>query len=142
MSKRETVLNALFARLSNLEDISVKRNETLPQKIPDDGIVILRDGNMGEPEVLLSPAHFIYQHIAEIEVIVQAVSAYERDLKLDNLLERIDAILKTDTNLGGIVDYYYPQTPEFIEELIEGAPTIKAAIVPVMLEYASETALT
>ena len=126
MSKREDVLNVLFARLSNIQDVTVKRNETLPQKIPKGGIVILRDGNMGESEVLLSPAHFIYQHIAEIEVIVQDVAACDRDSKLDRLLEQVDDVLKTDTNLGGLVDYYYPQTPEFMEELIEGAPTIQS----------------
>lgn len=39
MSKREIVLNALFERLSTL-DVSVKRNDPLPQKIPDGGLVI------------------------------------------------------------------------------------------------------
>lgn len=142
MSKREDVLNALLAKLSTLENTPVKRNETLPQVIPKTGIVILRDGNMGEPEVLLSPLCFIYQHIAEIEVIVQDVLPADRDSKLDGLLEKIGAILKADTTLGGLVDYCYAKEPEMLEELIEGAPTIKAAIVPVLLEYASETALT
>lgn len=142
MSKREYVLNALLAKLSTLENIPVKRNETLPQIIPKSGIVILRDGTMGEPEVLLSPPCFIYQHIAEIEVIVQDILPADRDSKLDGLLERIGTILNLDTNLGGLVDYCYPKSPEFVEELIEGAPTIKAAIVPVLLEYASETSLT
>ena len=141
MSKREDVLNALLTKLSTLENIPVKRNETLPQVIPKSGIVILRDGNMGEPEVLLSPPCFIYQHIAEIEVIVQDVLPADRDSKLDALLEKIGTILTIDINLGGLVDYCYPKSPEFVEEPIEGAPTIKAAIVPVLLEYASETSL-
>ena len=141
MSKREDVLNALLDRLSTLENIPVKRNETLPQVIPKSGIVILRDGTMGEPEVLLSPPCFIYQHIAEIEVIFQDVLPADRDSKLDGLLERIGTLLNADTNLGGLVDYCYPKSPEFVEEPIEGAPTIKAAIVPVLLEYASETSL-
>ncbi len=141
MSKREDVLNALLDRLSTLENIPVKRNETLPQVIPKSGIVILRDGTMGEPEVLLSPPCFIYQHIAEIEVIVQDVLPADRDSKLDALLEKIGTILTIDINLGGLVDYCYPKSPEFVEEPIEGAPTIKAAIVPVLLEYASETSL-
>ncbi|NCB09574.1 MAG: acyl-CoA transferase, partial [Bacteroidia bacterium] len=54
MSKREEVLNALFEKLKTL-DIQVLRNEVLPQKIPPEGIVFIRDGNMGDPEVLLSP---------------------------------------------------------------------------------------
>ena len=142
MSKREDVLNALLERLSTLENIPVKRNETLPQVIPKTGIVILRDGSMGEPEILLSPPCFIYQHEAEVEVIVQDVLPADRDAKLDSLLEQIGGLLQSDTTLGGLVDYCYPKTPEIMEELIEGAPTIKAAIIPVLLEYASTTSLT
>lgn len=53
MSKREQVLNALFTRLSALTKAEVKRNESMPVKIPDGGLVILRDGNIGEPTILL-----------------------------------------------------------------------------------------
>ncbi len=141
MSKREDVLNTLFNKLSLLPDIPVKRNETLPQKIPTSGLVVLRDGKPGEPEVLLSPPLFIYQHEAEVEVIVQALTPAERDSQLDAIVEQVGTILKSDTTLSGAVDYCYPKAPEFLEEATEGAPTMKAAIIPVVLEYASETSL-
>ena len=88
MSKREIVLNALFERLSKL-DVAVKRNDPLPQKIPDGGLVILRDGNVGEPEILLSPPYYIFTHRAELEVIVQQEAPAERDQALDWLLVEI-----------------------------------------------------
>ena len=72
MSKREQILQALFEKLQTLENIPVKRNETLPQVIPEAGIVMLRDGKQGEPEIILSPPICIFKHEAEIEVIVQA----------------------------------------------------------------------
>ncbi len=53
MTKREMILNALFARLKTL-DVVVKRNEIAPQKIPASGLVIMRDGKQGVPEILLS----------------------------------------------------------------------------------------
>ena len=142
MSKREKVLNALFNKLSGLSDIPVKRNDPLPQKIPSSGLVVLRDGKLGEPEVILSPPLFIYQHEAEVEVIVQALRPEERDAQLDSIMGQIGTLLKADTTLSGTVDYVYPKAPEFLEEVIEGAPTMKAAIIPIILEYASETALT
>ena len=135
MSKRENVLIALFSKLSELQGIPVKRNETLPQVIPKSGIAILRDGTSGEPEVLLSPPLFIYQHTAELEVIVQAVTPLERDRLLDKITEKIGLLLAEDTSLANNVDYFYPQAPEIIEEVIEGAPTMKAAIIPIVLEY-------
>ena len=95
MSKREIVLNALFERLATL-DVVVKRNDPLPQKIPDGGLVILRDGNVGEPEILLSPPYYIFTHRAEIEVIVQKVTSAERDQTLDNLLVQVGELLQED----------------------------------------------
>lgn len=141
MSKREDVLNALFNKLSTLSGVSVKRNETLPQKIPTSGLVVLRDGKMGEPEVLLSPTLFVYQHEAEVEVIVQALTPEQRDAGLDTITAQIGTLLNSDTTLSGAVDYCYPKAPEFLEEVIEGAPTMKAAIISIVLEYASATAL-
>ena len=140
MSKREIVLNALFERLSTL-DVSVKRNDPLPQKIPDGGLVILRDGNVGEPEIFLSPPYYIFTHRAELEVIVQQEAPAERDQALDWLLVEIGELLLSDPRLGGQVDYMHADPPEFVEEPVEGGVTIKGAIVPIVLEYTSNSNL-
>lgn len=139
MSKREIVLNALFERLSML-DVAVKRNDPLPQKIPD-GLVILRDGNVGEPEILLSPPCYIFTHRAELEVIVQKETPAERDQILDEVLVQIGELLLSDPRLGGQVDYMHADPPEFVEEPVEGGVTIKGAIVPIVLEYTSNSNL-
>ena len=136
MSKREIVLNALFERLATL-DVVVKRNDPLPQKIPDGGMVILRDGNVGEPEVLLSPPYYIFTHRAEIEVIVQKVTSAERDQTLDNLLVQVGELLQEDPQLGGEVDFMHADPPEFVDEVVDGGVTIKGAVVPIVLEYTS-----
>ena len=123
MSKREIVLNALFERLSTL-DVSVKRNDPLPQKIPDGGLVILRDGNVGEPEILLSPPYYIFTHRAELEVIVQQEAPAERDQALDWLLVEIGELLLSDPRLGGQVDYMHADPSEVVEDPGEGGVTI------------------
>ena len=139
MSKREEVLQALFQKLSSLTGVIVKRNEMLPQKIPREGIVILRDGNVGEPEVLLSPACYIFTHQAEVEVLVQR--EFTSDANLDEILEQIGHLIKQDPTLNGQVDYMHADPPEFIEHPIDGGITIRAAVVPIVLEYLSETPL-
>lgn len=140
MTKREEVLKALFERLKIL-DIPVKRNETLPQVISGNGLVIMRDGKQGEPEIILSPPICIFKHEAEVEVIVQAVKPEDRDTKLDEILEQIGVLLSSDMTLHGLTDYIYPKPPEIIDEYIEGAPTMKAAVIPVVLEYSTTNAL-
>ena len=133
-------MKALFERLKIL-DIPVKRNETLPQVISGNGLVIMRDGKQGEPEIILSPPICIFKHEAEVEVIVQAVKPEDRDTKLDEILEQIGVLLSSDMTLHGLTDYIYPKPPEIIDEYIEGAPTMKAAVIPVVLEYSTTNAL-
>lgn len=117
------------------------KENCLPQKIPDGGLVILRDGNVGEPEILLSPPYYIFTHRAELEVIVQQEAPAERDQALDWLLVEIGELLLSDPRLGGQVDYMHADPPEFVEEPVEGGVTIKGAIVPIVLEYTSNSNL-
>lgn len=142
MSKREEVLQALYERLSALTGVDVRRNEVLPLKIPVNGLVVLRDGNIGEPLVLLSPPRYLFQHRAEIEVLMQKVFPADRGSGLDSLLEKIGRLIMVDPTLSGRIDYMHAEPPEFSEEPIEGGITIKAAIVPIVLEYVSDSNLT
>ncbi|MEX6726165.1 hypothetical protein, partial [Parapedomonas caeni] len=67
-SRREAILGALFQALDNTLDANVRRNEVLPEKVPASGLVILRDGDPGEPDVTLNPRTEFYAHRVEIEV--------------------------------------------------------------------------
>ena len=142
-STRERVLSALHLWLQNtIPAVSVKRNETLPMKVAETGMIILRDGQIGEPDIILSPTRYIYRHQAELEVIVQQGDQAERDLRLDGLLIEVGAALELDPTLGGLVDYLSIGSPALMEERIEGAPTLKAAVVPIILEYSTLNPLT
>lgn len=141
-SKREQALAGLFLCLKdNVASISVQRNEPLPTKVPADGLIILRDGDPGEPEVTLSPTRYHYQHRAEIEALVQHGDSVQRDTALDTLLETVAQALDGQTSLGGLIDYLHIQTPDFLSETVEGASTIKAAVVPIILEYSTSNPL-
>jgi hypothetical protein len=70
-SARETILAALHARLRTLA-APVLRGDVLPERIPAAGLIILRDGQPGKPEVTLSPLTYFYEHRAELEVVIQA----------------------------------------------------------------------
>ena len=136
-STREQALMGLFSCLQRLTGPTVKRNEPLPIKVPEAGLVILRDGDAGDPEVILSPTRYVYQHRAEIEVLVQQADQAERDAALDTLLMAVGEALAADPRIGGMVDFAHPGSPELLQETIEGAPTIKAAVIPVFLEYST-----
>lgn len=106
MSKREQILSALFERLKSL-DITIKRNELAPQAIPKNGILILRDGKQGDPEVILSPPMCIFHHEAELEVIVQDAKSEVRDKKLDEILVKVGTLLCCEDKLNGLSPELY-----------------------------------
>jgi hypothetical protein len=77
----------------------VLRNAILPEKVPAAGVVILRDGDPGPPEVWLSPPGYYYEHRAEIEVVVDGNPA-ARDTAFDALRLAIGTALAADRTLG------------------------------------------
>ncbi|CUW39676.1 conserved protein of unknown function [Magnetospirillum sp. XM-1] len=140
-SPREAALKALFSALQGVPGPTVKRNEREDAKIPSGGLISLRDGDPGDPEVLLSPLQYAYTHRAELVVQVQASASASRDSALDTILRAIGAKLSADPTLGGVVDWATPGAPEIEDEAVEGAAGVKAAMVPVFLEYVSPTPL-
>ncbi len=129
---RETVLAALHARLSALPATAL-RGEVLPERVPAAGLLILRDGEPGEPEVTLSPLRYHYQHRAELKVVVQAGSG--RASAFDDLIAAIGAALEADRTLGGLCDWIEPEAPASVDLPIEGAAALKAAVITVVLHY-------
>ena len=134
-SIRETILTALHARLQTLA-APVLRGEVLPERIPTSGLNILRDGKPGEPEVTLSPLTYFYEHRAELEVVIQAGSG-RGDALFDALTGSIGAVLASDRTLGGLCDWVEAEAPEPIDPPIEGAAALKAAVITIVLHYAS-----
>lgn len=134
-SRREQVLSALSARLQMLADVSVKRNEALPSSVPAGGLVILRDGDPGEPDVTLNPRSEFYSHRAELEVFITQPVGGGGEGVLDDLLGAIGAALATDTSLGGLAETLRCSAPEVSVLAIEGAAPILAARLTVTIEY-------
>ena len=138
---RETILQELFRRLQTIDGARVLRNEVLPEKIPVGGLLILRDGDQGQPEVMLSPLSYYWQHQAVLEVLVTSADAAGRDAAMDALFAAIAAVLAADRTLGGLCDRVMPDAPVITTLGIDGAPSVKAATVNIELIYVTSDQL-
>jgi hypothetical protein len=88
-SRAEQVLEALRAVVETVPDASVERNSVLPEKISDGGLIIVRDGDPGEPEQALGGfGNAYYQHAVEIEVYLEEGDATTRDAAFDDPTSR------------------------------------------------------
>jgi hypothetical protein len=141
-SKAEQVLEALRAVLETVPGATVQRNSVLPEKVPDGGLIILRDGDPGEPEQALGGfGSTYYQHAVEVEVYVEEGDAAARDATFDALLQQIGAALEADPTLGGSAFGLTYGRPESSIEAIAGAPAIKSAALSVTVDYETDTPL-
>lgn len=142
-SKREQVLNALQAALEHAMPATaalLDRNETLPSRIAAGGVVILRDGDPGEPEVTLSPLAYHYQHRAEVDLLVERLAG-QRDAVFDTLSRAVGAAIEADRTLGGRCDWVEGLAPAPLALAIEGAESMKAATITVVLHYSAADTL-
>ncbi|MBP6677469.1 MAG: acyl-CoA transferase [Paracoccus sp.] len=128
---REAILTALLARLLALPATSL-RGDVLPERVPPEGLLILRDGEPGEPEVTLSPVAYHYQHRAEIEAVIQGS---DRNAAFDALCASIGTVIAADRTLGGLCDWVAAEAPRPVDLPVEGAASLKAAVIPVILHY-------
>ena len=141
MSQRENAIGALFALLGQLSlgtlGTTVKRNAALPERIADHAMAILRDGEMGEPDVSLSPLTYHWQHQVALELFVADPDASARDARMDGLLTELASLIEADRTLGGVIEYAEIGPPKFDELAPDGTSGIKACLLPVVLHYSS-----
>ena len=83
----------------------------------------------------LSPLRYHYQHRAEVEAVVQ--TGTDRDAAFDALASGVGTALATDRTLGGLCDWAEAEAPRPIDLAVDGAATLKAAVIPIVLHYAS-----
>jgi hypothetical protein len=141
-SKAEQILDALKALLETVADAVVECNSVLPEKIPDGGLIILRDGDPGEPEQALGGfGNAYYQHAVEVEVYLEEGDAAARDAAFDAVLQQIGVALETDPTLGGLAFGLTYGRPEPSIEPVAGAPAIKSARLSVTIDYETATPL-
>jgi hypothetical protein len=134
-STRERVLAALSTRLRAIPLATVKRNEALPSSVPAGGLVILRDGDPGEPDVTLNPRTEFFSHRAEVEAFVAQPAGGRGEAVLDALLAEIGIALAGDRSLGGLAENLTWSAPETAVLAIEGAAPILTARITVTIEY-------
>lgn len=137
-SYMERVLKALVAAIETAKPsgVVVLRNAQLPARIPPEGLIIVRDGTPGEPEALMSPPLYYYEHEAEVEIIVDRPAATQEAV-FDALKQAVGTAIAADRTLGGLCDYVLGQAPAPVLLPIDGGEGLKAATIPVVLMYGS-----
>ena len=135
-SKSEQVLMAINVLLTNELGAKIERNTAVPEKIPPGGLIVLRDGDPGEPETALGGFGGVYySHNIEIELYIEEGDATVRDAAFDILVQFIGTALEADPTLGGLAFGMSYGRPEINTESVSGAPAIKTGTITMIVEY-------
>jgi Arc/MetJ family transcription regulator len=133
-STSEAVLKALLAALKAKlpRGARLERNAALPVSAPKAGLIILRDGDPGEPLVVMGGAQptYEYEHAADVDIIA------ESDAVFDALKRAVGAAVAADRTLGGLTFDLRGRAPvKALVRDVEGRAAFTAATVPVVLHY-------
>ncbi|MEZ5762808.1 MAG: hypothetical protein R3D69_00185 [Xanthobacteraceae bacterium] len=135
-SKREQVLDAIKSLLSSaLPNADVRRNLAKPERIPPGGLVVIRDGDPGEPEVMLSPLVYVYSHRIPIELAAYETSSQSPEQVLDGMLGAIGVAVSGDRTLGGLCDFIEAQAPSTDDVETAGARAGRWADAAIVAVY-------
>ncbi len=141
-SKPEQILEAIKTLLMTVPGAKIERNTAVPEKIPTSGLIVLRDGDPGEPETALGGFGGVYySHGIEIELYIEEGDATVRDATFDTLVQSIGTVLETDPTLGDLVFGMSCARPEINTEAVAGAPAIKTGTIIVTVEYETNSLL-
>lgn len=83
---------------------TVHEDENRPQKIGR-GIVVVRQGEPGEAQVVLSPRSYSYDHALSVEI-----TAHSQD-DIGTILGLIDGWVEANRSLTGLTDWLEPTAP-------------------------------
>lgn len=142
-SKREQIIEAVVTMIASaLPGVKVARNADKPERIPSSGLVVIRDGEAGEPEeVTLSPLTYHYAHRVGCEIAVLADVGASREQRLDAILGAIGVSVTANRTLGGLADFVEAAAP-FTDDLeAEGVHSARWASVDLIVHFATSDPL-
>jgi hypothetical protein len=145
MSKRLEVLEAVATMLAAALDGAqfVRFDEVAGDaaRVPDGGRVVMEAGDMGKPDVDLSPPTYWYRHAIPVTVARYAESYMTGDEAVDALLGRIDTGIAADRTLGGLTIWLEASEPEDEDVYVEGAEPPVAVTFDVIATYSTSSPL-
>lgn len=86
------IINLLYKRLERLKDVQIKKNIVIPQKIPPEGIIILRSGKCEIVETILSPVSYVLELRPELEVLVQDMDDDNRHNQMSKIIKKYQTV--------------------------------------------------
>jgi hypothetical protein len=141
MTKRLDVVAAVAALAQacfpTAEVLTLDNDAAAPDRIPDNGRIIVRSGDPGDPQMDLSPPVYNYDHQIPVEIMTFGSGATSAETLLDQKLSALAAAIKVSRTLGGLVDWLEAFAPATGDIFHSGAKPARAAIANLIASYST-----
>jgi len=87
----------------------------------------------GPPFLLPNPLQDSWEQLVDRDALLEL----DRDAAFDTLTASIGTALAADRTLGGLCDWVEAEAPRPVDLPVEGAASLKAAVIPVVLHYST-----
>lgn len=140
-SRREAAVAAVVAAIAAALPLArVEREADAPVSVGASGHVVIRDGDVSEPDVTLGIArNYWWSHAIDIEVYARGSAV--RFSALDDMLMIIDDALAADRTIGEAVDDCAWRIDQLNDATSDGAESIRCALVALTVNYQTDTPL-
>jgi hypothetical protein len=145
MSRRIDVLEAVKALVqAALPQVVVRgmsAEEAKPEVIGPEGLVIVRSGEPGQPEIDLSPPTYWFDHAIPVELASYAKPGRTSQQVLDDMLTAIGTAIQADRYLAGLCVWLDADAPTDGESDARGAEPIGWAEFTIIASYSTTSPL-
>lgn len=133
MTKREAINAALLAVFAaQAPGLGMQRNVALGE--PDGLFSRLADGKCELVEEFINGPVYEYTTTPTVLIVVEKASG-DLDNALDAAIELVASAIATVTDLGGLITAIRPQPPNYEPKEIWGAADLKAAEIPIEIDF-------
>lgn len=142
-SKREQVLQAVEKALKSAapDGAAVSRNQAKPDRTPKEGAIFMRDGDPGEPDVIMCPLTYTYSHKVPIEAAVFPAANRSKEEMLDALMSALGDAIDADRTFGGLCEFVEFEAPSVGEIEQQGQLTGLWADFSIICTYSTNNPL-
>ncbi|WP_267395578.1 MULTISPECIES: hypothetical protein [unclassified Sphingomonas] len=145
MSKRIEVPEKIKAivkfALPTVDVRGMDTEEAKPERVGPLGMVIVRSGDPGDPEVDLCPPTYWWEHRIPIELAAYQTASGNARAALDDMARSIWALIEADRTLGGLVLWTEAEAPTDGEVDQTGAKAIGWADFAIIATYSTASPL-
>ncbi|WP_426255804.1 hypothetical protein [Sphingomonas sp. DC2300-3] len=145
MRKRLAVLTAvkamIVAALPGADVRGMDADDAKPTRVSPTGMVIVRSGDPGTPDVDLSPATYWWDHRIPIEMAGYQSTARTYQEVLDDMIAAVDLAIQANRTLGGLCIYLDAEPPSDGEIDKTGAVPVGWADFAIIASYSTDSPL-